>query len=74
MKNDPWISTDVQARIEPPPTSLIKVGLEELHATHIIKVKMRKNPSQDISETYNMNMYTFNDKQPEVFIALLRNL
>ena len=38
MKNVLWLSADVQARIETTPTPLVKVDLEELHATQITKV------------------------------------
>ena len=33
---------------------------------------MRRNPSQATSETYNMNMYTFDNGPAEEFLALLR--
>ena len=46
---------------------------EELYATHIIKIKIWKNPSQAASETYKINISTFDDGQPEELIALLRN-
>ena len=39
-----WISADVQARIEPPPITLIKAELEEERVSNIIKVKMQRNP------------------------------
>ena len=71
-KNVPWVTTYVQSRIYPPPTPLIKVELYELHTTHIINVKMRRNTSQAISETYNINMSTFNDGQPEKFLTLVK--
>ena len=44
-----------------------------MHATHIIKFKMQRNPSQAISEIYNMNTSNFDDGQLEEFFALLRN-
>ena len=65
MNNEPWLSADVQACIEPPLIPLTKVKLEELHATNIIKVKIQRNPSQATLETYKMNMSTFNKGQPE---------
>ena len=65
MKNVPWISADVQACIEPPLIPLIKVELEELHATHTIKVKVQINPSQVILETYKMDMSIIDNNQPE---------
>ena len=71
MNNGQWLRTDVQFRIETPTITLIKVELEELHATHIIKVKNRRNPSQDALETDKINISTFNDGQPEEFLSLL---
>ena len=34
---------------------------------------MRRNPATSMSETYNINMSTFEDRQPEEFLALLKN-
>ena len=34
---------------------------------------MRRNPTSETSETYNTNMSTFKDGQPEYLLALLRN-
>ena len=73
MKNLPWLSADVQARIEPSQISLIKAGLEGLQATNIIKFNILRHPSQSTSETYKIYMYTLNDGQPEELFALLRN-
>ena len=68
-----WLSADVQARIEPPPIPLIKVGIEEERASYMINVKIRRNPATAMSETYNMNVSTFEDGQPEEFFTLLEN-
>ena len=54
-------SYDMQARIEPPPIPLIKVVVDGDCTTHIIKVKIWRNPSSASSKTYNANMNTFND-------------
>ena len=73
MNNVGCISSDMQARIEPPPILLIKLEVDDNRKTHIIKVKMQRNPSSATSETYNVNMNTFDDDQPEEFLSLLRN-
>ena len=65
MKNGTWLSTDVQSQIEPPPIPLIKSELEEQKATKFIKVNIRRTPSQDMSETYKVNIFTFDDGQLE---------
>ena len=70
---DNWLSTDVQAHIGPPSILLIKVELEEESASNTIKVKIWRNPSTAMSETYNINMYTFKYVQPEEFLTLLKN-
>ena len=72
-KNGPWVSADVQACIEPPPTPIIKMELEELKPTHITKGDIWRNPSQSTSETCKMSMSNFDDSQPEELITLLRN-
>ena len=65
MNNGPWISVDVQACIDPPPTPIIKMELEELKPTNITKGDIWRNPSQSTLETYKMNMSTFDDGQLE---------
>ena len=44
MNNGPWISTDMQARIKPPPITLVRLDLEDEHEIHIIRVKILGNP------------------------------
>ena len=64
-QNDNCISTDVQACINTLTIPLIKVWLEEDRVSNIIKVKMWRNPTSAMSETYNINMSTFEDVQQE---------
>ena len=71
MKNVGWLSSDMQACIDPPPILLIKLGVDYDRTTHIIKIRI--NPSSVASETYNVNMNTFDYCQPEEFLSLLRN-
>ena len=68
-----WLSADLQARIKPLPFILIKVELEKEREISIIKVKMLIKPVTTTSERYNINMSTFEDRQPEEFLALLKN-
>ena len=63
IKNVPWISADVQAHIDPPPTPPIKVDLDKLRTTNALRVDIWRNPSQATSETYKINMSTFDDGQ-----------
>ena len=63
----------MQARIETPRVPLVKLKLEDERTTRIIKFKMQRNSSSAASETYNINMTTFNDSKPEEFLALLKN-
>ena len=71
--NPKWLSSDVQARIETPLIPLIKAELEEEKSSNITKVNMRRNPVSAASETYDLNMATFENGQPEEFLALLKN-
>ena len=64
-QNDNWLSLYVHTYIEPLPIPLIKVEREEEHVSNIIKVKMWRNPTPDTSDTYNINMSTFEDGQQE---------
>ena len=72
-QNANWLSADAQTRIDPIPIQLINVEPKEELASNTIKVKMRRNPAMDTSETYNINMYKFEVYQPEEFLALLKN-
>ena len=47
--------------------------MDDDRTTHIIKIKIRRNPTSAASETYNVNMNTFDDGQPEKFLSLLKN-
>ena len=73
MNNGQYLSADVQARIEPPPIPLINFEFKDERSIHIIKVRMRRNPTSAVSCTFNINMSTFDDGQPEEFLALLKN-
>ena len=64
----------MQACIDPPPTPLIKLEVDDEFTNHIIKVKMRRNPSLAASKTYNINMNMFDDVQPGELLLLLKNL
>ena len=64
MKNEGWLSSDMQAYIDPPPIPIFKVEVGGDYKTHIIKVEMRKNPSSAASETYNVNMNMFDVFHP----------
>ena len=55
----------MQARIDPPHILLIKVEVGDDLKTHIIKVKMRRNPLLESFEMHNFNMNTFGDGQPD---------
>ena len=68
-----WLSADIQAGVEPPPIPLIKLELDDERTIYIIKVKMRRNISLAASKTYNINMNTLDDGQPEEFLSLLKN-
>ena len=65
MNNVGCISADMQSRIKPLSIPLIKVEVYDYCTTHIIKVKILRNSSSAASETYNVNMNTFYDGQPE---------
>ena len=40
--------------------------------THVIEVKTGRNPTPEMSETYNIRISTFDDGKPEEFLALLK--
>ena len=72
-QNSKCISADVQASIGPPHIPLIKAELKEERASNTIKIKMQRKPAMAMLEPYNINMSMFEDRQPEEFLALLKN-
>ena len=44
-----WLITEFQARIDPPPITWIKKEPPEANEYDIIKIKMRRNPSDAAS-------------------------
>ena len=70
MKNVGWISSYMQALIEPPPIPLINLDVDDDSITHIIKVKMWRNASSAASEMYYVNMNTFDYVQTKELISL----
>ena len=73
MKNYPaWISAEVQARIKPPPIPLIKKDPLEANEYDVIKIKMRRNPSDAASKTYKLKIVTFEHGQPEEFLQIIK--
>ena len=73
MKNVGGLSADMQVHTKSPPIPLTKLEVDDDRTTHIINVNMRRNPSSAASKTYNVNMNTFDDGQPEEFLSHLRN-
>ena len=69
-----WISAEVQARIKPPPIPIIRKETDDVSECDIIKIKMRRNPSDADSETYGLKIAIFEHGQPEEFLALMKNL
>ena len=63
----------MQARIDPPLIPLIKADFKEENSKSIIKFKMRLNLASSASEPYELEMATFENGQPEEFLALLKN-
>ena len=61
MKNytPAWLSAELQARIEPPLITMIKKETEGVITCDIINIKMRRNPSDVDSETYELKITTF---------------
>ena len=62
--NQNWLSTDVQARIEPPPIPFANMEETEECHTNTIKVKMQHNPESATSETQKRKMKIFENVQP----------
>ena len=59
------MSSEVQARIEPPSIPIIKKETDHFSECDIIKIKMCQNPSDANSERYELMIATFEHGQPE---------
>ena len=74
MKISPvWLIAEVQAWIKPPPITLVKREPDEFNNYDIINIKMRRNPSDASSEMYELKIVTFDHKQPEELLQLVKN-
>ena len=60
-----WLRVDVQAHIYPRPIPLIKSVTENVNKYDIIKIKMRQNPESADSDTYKLNIATFDNRKQE---------
>ena len=67
------LSADLQSNIAPPMITIIKVELEEERLRNIIKVNKRRKLDSATYDTYKLKMVTFENYQPEEFLALLNN-
>ena len=65
MNKGPWLSSDVQSRIEPPLITLIEVDLEEHKTTNTTRDGIQRKPLQATLETYKVNISTFDNVQIE---------
>ena len=63
--NTVWIRAELQACIKPPPIPLINSVTEDVNGCDIFNTKMRHNQSEAYSETYNINIATFEKVQLE---------
>ena len=64
---------DVQARIEPPTIPLNRTVTDNMKGCDIIRIKMRWDPESYMSETYELNIDTFENVKPEELLALMNN-
>ena len=71
--NPNWISSNFQARIEPPPIPFENSKEEIEHKSHIVKVSMRHNPTSLGSEIYKFKMTIFENDQTEELLQFLKN-
>ena len=73
VSNSNCLSANVQEFIDTSPIPMIKAEDEEEKSSNIIKIKMRRNPASDVSETYELKIAMFNNDQPEEFLGLMKN-
>ena len=73
LGNNRWLNSDVQARIDPSPTPLIKVTNGKTEETDIINIMMRQDPASATSETYDLKVQTFEYVKPEEFLQMVKD-
>ena len=70
--NPAWISANVQELLEPSLILLTKSAAEDIKECDIFKIKMCRNPELADSDTYEINIATFENGKPEKFLALMK--
>ena len=73
LGNNIWKIVDVQARIEPPPISLIKATSEKAEEYNMIKINMCRDPASATSKTYELKVQTFENGKPEEFLQMTKD-
>ena len=63
----------MQAQIKTPPISLINKETDDVSECELINIKMRRNLSDANLETHKLKIATFENSQPEEFLALVNN-
>ena len=67
-----WMSAEIQAQSEPPPIPLTKEHEEEEFVSHVLKVKMWRNPAWTTSKTYMLKTAVFENGQLEELLEFLK--
>ena len=71
--NPNCLLSEIQARIEPPPTPLAISEEVQERACKIVEANMRRNPVSAGSETYKFKMTTYENGSPEELLQFLTN-
>ena len=74
LGNNKWINVDVQARIYPPPITLLKAKTGKTDEEHIIKIKMRQDPASSTPKTNELKVQMFENGKPEEFLQMWKEL
>ena len=72
IRNNKWINSDVQARIEPPPIPLLRETTRNTEETNIIRIKMHRGPESATSKTYELKVQTFKIFKSEEFLQMMK--
>ena len=73
LGNNRRINAEVQARIDPPPTPLIRTPSGKVEECNIIKIKMRQYSASVTSNTYELKVQTYKNGKPEEFLQMMKD-
>ena len=71
--NKKWNTWTAQVHVDPPPTTLIKSKNDNKSYKDFVKIKLRRDPTSENLDLYQLKMALFANGDPEEFLLFIRN-